>query len=433
MARVNEIVTINISRETRGVSRQGFGTPLFIGTTGFGTDERVRTYSSVTQAEEDFAEGDPELVALRRYFGQQVSPTFVKVGYHDTAAVASVTYEVTAGGTEYAVTVDGTVVSFTASMGATVQEIVDGLEQAYRDAAIDGRFVDNSDGTFTLIPADFNNFTYSTATTELTETENIETYADAYGYIKSQDDDFYFVNAETHEPTDVEALAEIVEAEKRIYVTSTSAAQAKNPLVTSDIGSVLQAKDLARTVLIFAQDDTEYPECAIVGLQAPKDPGSTTWKFKSVSGVTVSRLSTTESLTLKGTRFDYGKGYNTYESIGGRNIFAEGRVANGEFIDIIRFADWLEARMRERIYLTLVNSEKIPYTSAGFAIIEGRMREVLNEGVAVGGLASYTVNVPNPRALDPNLRANRVAEGFSFEGILAGAVHFVDVQGRLTI
>lgn len=333
MARVNEIVTINISRETRGVSRQGFGTPLFIGTTGFGTGERVRTYSSVTQAEEDFAEGDPELVALRRYFGQQVSPTFVKVGYHDTAAVASVTYEVTAGGTEYAVTVDGAEVSYTPEVGATVQEIVDGLEQAYRDAAIDGRFVDNSDGTFTLIPADFNNFTYSTTTTELTETENIETYADAYGYIKSQDDDFYFVNAETHEPADVEALAEIVEAEKRIYVTSTSAAQAKNSLVTSDIGSVLQAKDLARTVVIFAEDDTEYPECAIVGLQAPKDPGSTTWKFKSVSGVTVSRLSTTESLTLKGTRFDYGKGYNTYENIGGRNIFAEGRMVNGEFID----------------------------------------------------------------------------------------------------
>lgn len=102
-------------------------------------------------------------------------------------------------------------------------------------------------------------------------------------------------------------------------------------------------------------------------------------------------------------------------------------------ITIIRFADWLEARMRERIYLTLVNSEKIPYTSAGFAIIEGRMREVLNEGVAVGGLASYTVNVPNPRSLDPNLRANRVAEGFSFEGTLQGAVHAVSIQGRLTI
>lgn len=89
--------------------------------------------------------------------------------------------------------------------------------------------------------------------------------------------------------------------------------------------------------------------------------------------------------------------------------------------------------MRERIFLTMVNSEKIPYTSAGFAIIEGRMREVLQEGVAVGGLASFNVVVPNPRSLDPNLRANRVSEGFEFTGVLAGAVHANTINGRLTI
>ena len=100
---------------------------------------------------------------------------------------------------------------------------------------------------------------------------------------------------------------------------------------------------------------------------------------------------------------------------------------------VIRFADWLEARMRERIYLTLVNAEKIPYTNAGFAIIEGRMREVLQDGVAAGGLGSFTVDVPNARTLDPTLRANRVAEGFEFEGVLAGAVHFVAIRGKLTI
>lgn len=435
MARVNEIVTINITRETRGVSRQGFGTPMFIGTTGFGTDERIRTYSSVEQAEEDFNEGAVELTALRRFFGQQVSPTFAKIGYHDSTATASVTYSVdtVTESTEYAVTVNGTEFSYTAASGDTAQDIVDGLEAAYAAAGFGGDFVDNADGTFTIFPEDFTDFTFSTTTTELTETENLETVADAYGYIKNQDSDFYFVTAETHDKDDVESLADIVEAEKRIYVTSTSAADAKNSLTTSDIGSVLQAKDLARTAVIYTVDDTEYPECAITGLQSPKDPGSTTWKFKSMSGVTVSDLSTTASLTLKGTRFDYGKGYNTYEPIGGRNIFAEGRMVNGEFIDIIRFADWLEARMRERIYLTLVNSEKIPYTSAGFAIIEGRMREVLNQGVAVGGLASYTVEVPNPRTLDPNLRANRVAEGFTFTGVLAGAVHAVSIGGRLTI
>lgn len=90
--------------------------------------------------------------------------------------------------------------------------------------------------------------------------------------------------------------------------------------------------------------------------------------------------------------------------------------------------------MRERIYLTLVNSEKIPYTNAGFAIIEGRMREVLNQGVAVGGiLPDYNITVPNPRNLDPNDRANRVATGFEFRATLQGAVNFVEIAGTLSI
>lgn len=89
--------------------------------------------------------------------------------------------------------------------------------------------------------------------------------------------------------------------------------------------------------------------------------------------------------------------------------------------------------MREEIYLTLINSEKIPYTSSGFAVIEGRMRQILNQGVVVGGLIDYNITVPNPRSLDTNSRINRVADGFEFTATLAGAVHFVSIQGRLVV
>src|SRR5690554_511106 len=347
MADLKEIIEINISRETRGVTRQGFGTPLFIGTTPdvYPSGEYVRTYTSADAVLEDFGEDTPEHTAALRVFGQQISPTYLKIGNQ----------------------------------------------------------------------------------------KDTESLTEAYSAIKEADDDFYFVSIESHSPADIEEIADVIEAESKIFVTSYNGSDATDPTDTQDIGSVLQAKDLARTMIIYAENPDEYPEMAFVGLQAPKDPGSTTWKFKTVSGVTVSRLTTTQSLTLKGTRFDYGKGYNTYENFGGRNILSEGRMVNGEFCDVIRFADFLEARMRERIYLTLVNSEKIPYTAAGFAIIEGRMREVLQEGVAVGGLASFNVTVPNPRTLDPNLRANRVAEGFEFTGVLAGAVHFVSVAGRISI
>lgn len=435
MADLKEIIEINISRETRGVTRQGFGTPLFIGTTHgvYSTGEYVRTYTSADAVLEDFGENTPEHTAALRVFGQQISPTYLKIG-NRKQGIQSVdfTIDTVADGVEYSITVDGTLVEVTSGTGATAESIVDMLEAEFTAISAPGTFVDNEDGTFTVVPEDPVDFTYDN-TTNINATEDTESLTEAFSAIKEADDDFYFVSIESHSPADIEEMADVIEAESKIFVTSYNGSDATDPTDTQDIGSVLQAKDLARTMLIYAENPDEYPEMAFVGLQAPKDPGSTTWKFKTVSGVTVSRLTTTQSLTLKGTRFDYGKGYNTYENFGGRNILSEGRMVNGEFVDIIRFADWLEARMRERIYLTLVNSEKIPYTAAGFAIIEGRMREVLQEGVAVGGLGSFNVTVPNPRTLDPNLRANRVAEGFEFVGVLAGAVHFVSVQGRLTI
>lgn len=433
MSRMNEIIEVNITRETRGVSRQGFGKPLFIGTTGFNDNARVRTYTAINQVEEDFVDGDPELTAARRFFGQQVAPASIKIGHHDPAAVASVTYAVSpADETTYTFTINGVQVSYTSDTGDTARQIIEGIELEFANTVTDARFV-KADDAFTIYPDDPDNFDYSTTAPELTETENIETYLDAYRYIKRVDGDYYYVTMESRDPLVVEDMADVVQSEKRIFVSATEDRKAPNPLVTTDIGSILQAKDLTRTVLLYSKDASEYPECALVGLQAPKAPGTSTWKFRSVSGVTISDLSTTESLTLKGTRYDYGKGYNTYENIGGRNIIAEGRVANGEFIDIIIFSDWLESRMRERVYQTLTNKEKLPLTNSGIAIIQAQIQAVLNEGVAVGGLANYSVETPNISSISPNERSNRVVDGFTFEGTLLGAVHFVTIRGNLVV
>ena len=434
MASMKEIIEINIVRETRGVSRQGFGTPLFLGNTsvGWASGEVVRTYTSLDSVLEDFSDTTPEYTAAQRIFGQQVSPTYIKIGRHRNGTVSADVVVTPVSSTLYSVTVDGVEASYTSDVDATAQEIVTGLEAAFAAAAAPGSFEDNGDGTFTIFSADSDNFTLITSV-NLEETLNSESLTQALTNIANQDNDWYFVTAYTHDPEDMLEIAGYVQARTAIYFTSYNGPDALDSTATNDPGSRLQALDYSRTVIMYAEDESEYPECAIVGLQAPKDPGSTTWKFKTVSGVIPSNLSTTNSIVLKGTKYDFGKGYNTYEPTGGRTIFAEGRVVNSEYIDIIRGADWLEARMRERIFITLVNSEKIPYTSTGFAIIEGRMREVLNEGIEVGLLGSYKVTVPNPRNRDPNDRANRVATGFEFRGVLQGAVHAIEIAGTLEI
>lgn len=61
---------------------------------------------------------------------------------------------------------------------------------------------------------------------------------------------------------------------------------------------------------------------------------------------------------------------NFYSEVGGVNITQEGKVASGEWIDIIIGTDWLEARLRESVYSALVNNRKIPYDDTGIAMIE---------------------------------------------------------------
>lgn len=89
--------------------------------------------------------------------------------------------------------------------------------------------------------------------------------------------------------------------------------------------------------------------------------------------------------------------------------------------------------MRERIFLTLVNKDKLPFTNAGIATIQGHMQSVLNEGITVGGLSNFSVNVPSVTDIPRNERANRVVEGFSFEATLVGSVHFATIRGNLVI
>lgn len=352
MANIENIVDINITRQTEGVSRTGFGVPLVI-STFVNTDpnpQRVKTYTSAQEVLNDFTETDNEYIIAQRVFGQEIGPNFLKI--------------------------------------ATA--IDQGADPA-------------------------------------------ETIVDIATAAAAADNDWYFMLCTSHDATNIIDLAGWVETERKMFFTAYDGADGLDDQDTNDPGSQLNASENDRTVIVYANDASDFPEAAWVGLQAPKNPGSTTWKFKGVSGAAFSSFTPTELLTLKGTKYDVGKGYNVYTRVAGRNMFSEGNAVGGEFIDVIRFSDWLEVRMRERIFLTMINSEKIPQTRAGYTVIEGRMREVLTEGVRRGGLQNFEISVPDPNNADPNDLANRVATGFSFRARLAGAIHFVEITGTLTV
>ena len=185
------------------------------------------------------------------------------------------------------------------------------------------------------------------------------------------------------------------------------------------------------TVTYFAK--YTYPEAAWGGLMLPTVPGSATWAYKTLAGITpapTSALNSTQEAAAK------GKNANLYTTIGGLGQTHNGIMASGRFIDIQRGIDWLQARMEERIYSRLANSEKVPFTQAGFGIIEGEIRTQMQEGVDNGLLGPlldsdsgefFRVTVPRASAVSDADRALRALNGITVEAQIAGAIHTISM------
>ncbi len=186
-----------------------------------------------------------------------------------------------------------------------------------------------------------------------------------------------------------------------------------------------------------------YPECAWAGQNLPKDPGSITWKWKSLNNQIAANFTSTELGTI---REDKGQ---TITEIGGVPVVNEGITTKGEYIDVIRGQDWVKARIEEGLYQLFISNDKIPMDNTGIAQVEGVVRSVLKQAGNMGIIARatteaelansddkeymYKVTVPKREDLSMNDRAARKLSGVHFVYWLAGAIHEAQVQGKITV
>lgn len=195
-----------------------------------------------------------------------------------------------------------------------------------------------------------------------------------------------------------------------------------------------------RTSWWYHPDATEFPEIAVAANRFTRLPGSETWANVSLAGVTTTPISETTA----GRILEYNG--NTYEQARNLNITQGGRVASGQYVDTIRFRDWLCEEIRVRVFLALVNAEsgKIPFTDAGIAAIRQAMMGALDLGVRRGGISppqidpetnkvvpSYTTRVPAAVQVSENDRAARVLRDVNFAAREAGSIHSTSIIGSL--
>ena len=424
---LSDIVEVYITRESAAIDTAAFNVPLMLATfTNF--SERARVYSSFAGIAEDFKSTDVVYKMAQAMYSGDIAPPSIVVGRRQVNSV-TLTPVVSNNGV-YTVTINEVDYTFTADGTATAAEITAGLDTAIGSPA--GITATDNTGTLTVAVTTPGTAWSIRVSSNLTKVDaaSTETWPDALEAVQDENDEWYALVAESRTAADQLALAGVIEAQRKIYVTATA-----DPVTvttgTTDIAKQLSDLNYDRTAVVYLSNAaTQYPECVWVGSQLPEVPGSNTWNLKQGSGITVDSLSETKKTNLR------NKKCNFYTRKAGVEIFQDGVMSSGEYIDVIIFIDWLYARLQEAIFFRLINSKKVPYTRRGAAVIENEIRTVLSQGVSNGGIADdtpYVVVAPDPLAISPTLRAQRIMGDFTFTARLAGAVHKVIVRGTVGV
>mgnify|MGYP002509428493 CR=1 FL=1 len=227
---------------------------------------------------------------------------------------------------------------------------------------------------------------------------------------------------------DYDEVAYIIEGAEKLFVFSVQ---------TKELPLPLSRTDYLRTAVIYAESADEYADVAWLTECFSYAPGSETWAYKMLSGVRASELTTREM-----GRFDEAN-VNYYIRCANKDITLQGKVIGGEWIDVIRFRDWLKNEMQIKIFSLFVTYPKIPYLDSGITLVENQMRATLQNGQEAGGVAmtefdeneesveGFTVTVPKAASLSSADRASRKLRNCMYTARLAGAIHIVEIQGNL--
>ncbi len=439
---LQEIVNVVIDRQTAGISRAGFGTPMLLSSEAAsvsGFTQRARVYTSVEAIINDgFAATGVTVQAAQRVFGQNPAVRRLVIGRRENLPQRTVKLTpVALDSTEYVVTVDGNAASFTSGVGAVVADITAGLK-----ADIDGLAIPNISTTDNGTDLDISMtapgtvFTLRVDNRELLLQADVTTEPGAVADLTAirtsitGNDEWYALISDLHAADEIAALAASIEGTEKIFL----AACGDDDILAGtpgSIGEVLSAANYDRTALFYHETPDEFPEAAWAGRVLNIDPGEETWAYKTLAGIPASLITTTEETNLAAANV------NRYvEQTEDRSITKFGTMASGEYIDIIRFVDFVTARIRENIFRRLTALNKIPFTDGGIAIIENEIRGVLNTGVSDGGFAEEPAPaVTVPRAADVSAadKANRLLPDVRFTATLAGAVHLVEVRGVVSL
>ena len=459
MAQLDQIVSVAISLNTTAIAEQSFSDMLIVGPHVLGVGRSMVIEDSDELLDMGMLPTDPIYLAARdalsqiptvnRLFigRQQVEDVTITVtepgvasvysgsiGYRDVNGVAlSAPWTVTA---QPADTVMDAAADIVTGVAADIVTAINGTAAPVTAGNVLGVITISSDTAGEAFGV-----TLTAGALAMTQPTTAEAPAVSLAAIQAETNDWYGVIMASRAQADILAAAAWVEANEKLQGTSSANPLDYDPANTTGLLYQLFQNQYFRTYAFYHQlAATQYPDAAIMAKMFTFYPGSETWSLKRLGGIAFDTLSAGQSLAVR------NKNGNTFEQFRNFALTREGKVSAGEWIDVIRFRDWLAEQVKINVVSSMINADgKVPYTDAGIRIIVAAIRQALDLGVARGGIApeevdpdddrvipSYTISVPASANIAFNDKANRVLNDVKFTARLAGAIHVVNIKGSLT-
>lgn len=439
---LSDIVNVSISTESAKVERAGFGVPLILAADApGGFTERVRYYTSITGLALDFATTTATYKMASAVFAQNPRVPRIAVGRLALKPTLSWTITPVAGNTTaYTVYVNGTAATYTSDSSGTVAEITAGLKTAIDALAVSGLTTTDNTTSLTVALSTAGAFASlevaNPALLGIVQAHSDPGVATDLAAIAIEDSTWYAILNPFNSKAMAVAIAAWAETAKKLFICQSQDSTTLTVAVGSDTGgsastaAAMRTAGYYRTAVIYHPETSAFADGAWAGACLPLDPGSETWAFKTLAGVDYTTMTATHRTNA------LAKNANIHERTAGVSHTYNGTVAGGEYVDVIRGRDWLEAVMSEDIFEALANARKIPFTDAGISVIEGIIKAKLTAGVASGLLAADpapAVTVPKAADVSSGDKALRKLTGVKFDATLAGAIHATTISGVVSV
>lgn len=490
---IERFIDVSITKSTPKVSGAGFGTLLVVTnsdlvTTGtrvieFTTAAGVGTYFGTTSEEYKAAlayfsqssdnEFQPEKILFGR-FVDAASQGVIECGQEPLSVIAD--WQAITDG-EFAITIDSGLVevasldfSSATSLDDVATVIDTGLSTDGSCIYLNGRFVINSDGTAgasstvslldtvgTPAGTDISGTGYldgdvlksgsNPGGSILSQGQIAETPEDCTVWLENKNSEWYTMGfIKGYRDTDnLNLFATAIESRRKTLYITTNDSNTKINGNTTTFAYFCKNAGYKRSGADYSDDADLYPDMAYLGLQLPKTIGTTNWAFKTLPGIadgqafefpattfTEEELNIILAMNVNAYTTTLNADFMFYgTNLGGKNVDKE-----GEYIDIVRNIDFLQARIEEGILNLFLTKDIVPYTDAGIAIIDNNLRSILDtygvkQGILVEG--SVVTSLPARADVSEANRDDRILPSVTFTAELSGAIDKVIIRGTVFI